>query len=384
VRLFCLLSLPKSGFCDGAMGSKKSKPAESSVGMAPNKPASTTAATSGSAATQAPKTTVKSVEKPFVAKTPQKAFKDAFTLGQELGKGNYSTVRLGVNNSSKEECAIKCIVKKKLTPEDETALRVEVAVLSEVNHPSIIKMYGFFDEPLDYYIVTELMSGGELFDRIVAKEFYSENDAQKVVQTLAICLKYMHDKDIVHRDLKPENILLKDKTDDAAIKIADFGFARHIKDGCHTACGTPGYVAPEIITGKVYGKSVDVWSLGVIIYILLCGYPPFYHKNQPQLFKLIREARFQFDSPYWDPISNEARNLIKGCLTVDVEKRLTIDGVMKHPWVSGQVSKADITPVLGELKKFNARRKLRAGIKAAIAANRLKDILERMHEPHPH
>lgn len=308
-----------------------------------------------------------------------KQFKDLYTLGKELGKGNYSTVRLCVSLANKEECAVKCIVKRKLTPEDDEALKVEVAVLAAVDHPSIIKLNGFFEDPSDYFIVTELMSGGELFDRIVAKEFYSETDAQKVVRTLANCLQYIHNRDIVHRDLKPENILLKDKSDDAAIKIADFGFARYVKEGCRTACGTPGYVAPEIITGKVYGKGVDIWSLGIIIYILLCGYPPFYHRNQAQLFKLIREAKFEFDSPYWDPISDKAKNLIKSCLTVDIDKRLTIDGVLKHPWVAEGVSNTDITPVLGELKKFNARRKLRAAIKAAIAANKMKELAEKFH-----
>ena len=128
---------------------------------------------------------------------------------------------------------------------------------------------------------------------------------------------------------------------------------------------------------------MDIWSLGIIIYILLCGYPPFYHKNQAQLFRLIREAKFEFDSPYWDNISQTAKNLIKGCLTVDTEKRLKIEGILNHPWVKDSVSNQDITPVLGELRKFNARRKLRAGIKAAIAANRLKDIAEGIKE-HQH
>lgn len=348
------------------MGNKKSKseakaPAATTSAQKPQQQMSNA---KPAAATAAPSTAV----------AKGKAFKDSFKLGDELGRGNYSTVRLAFNLQTNEQCAAKCIQKKKLTPEDDEALKVEVAVLGGVDHPSIIKLKGFFEEPLEYFIVTELMSGGELFDRIVAREFYSEHDAQTVVLTLGNCLKYLHDKGIVHRDLKPENILLKDKTDDAAIKIADFGFARYVKEGCRTACGTPGYVAPEIINGKVYGKSVDIWSLGIIIYILLCGYPPFYHKNQAQLFKLIREGRYEFDSPYWDPISDSAKSLIRGCLTVDVSKRLTIDGVLSHPWVSSAASKVDITPVLGELRKFNARRKLRAGIRAAIAAGKLQDI----------
>ena len=351
------------------MGGKKSKPAanRSPTPASPSKQETTKSAPSNDSKKNHHK----------------KAFKDCFTLGRELGKGNYSTVRLAINIETKEECAVKCIIKKKLTQEDDDALKIEVEILGAVNHPSIIKLMGFFEDPIDYYIVTELMSGGELFDRIVARDFYSEGSAQKVVRTLAECLNYMHNLDIVHRDLKPENILLKDKLDDSSIKIADFGFARYVKEGCKTACGTPGYVAPEIITGKIYGKGVDIWSLGIIIYILLCGYPPFYHKNQAQLFRLIREAKFEFDSPYWDNISQTAKNLIKGCLTVDTEKRLKIEGILNHPWVKDSVSNQDITPVLGELRKFNARRKLRAGIKAAIAANRLKDIAERIKE-HQH
>ncbi|KAH9258685.1 hypothetical protein BASA81_003187 [Batrachochytrium salamandrivorans] len=303
-----------------------------------------------------------------------KRFKDCFTLGKELGKGNYSTVRLAVSVVGKEECAVKCILKKKLTKEDEDALKIEVKILGAVSHPNIIKLYGFFEEPQDYYIVTELMKGGELFDRIVAKDFYSEGDAQKVVRTVTSCLLYLHDQDIVHRDLKPENILLKNKLDDEDLKIADFGFARYVGSGCASSCGTPGYVAPEIITGKLYGKPVDVWSMGVIMFILLCGYPPFYHKNQAQLFRLIREAKFEFESPYWDNISGTAKDLIKRCLTVDHTKRITMSQVLQHEWITGKASDKDIANVLGELKRFNARRKLRAGIKAAIAAGKMSDL----------
>jgi len=303
-------------------------------------------------------------------------FKHKYQLKGVLGNGNYSIVRRGVDLETNENVAVKVIDKRKLTKEDEAALRVEVEVLSTLNHPNIIKMFGFYNEGKQYCIVTELMNGGELFDRIVKKEFYSEKDAQRVVRTMASVIKYMHDKDVVHRDLKPENILLTDDTDNATIKIADFGFARPVVRGLSTACGTPGYVAPEIISGQPYGKSVDIWSLGVIIYILLCGYPPFYSGNQTQLFKMIREGKFAFDSPYWDPISDSAKDLIKKCLTVDVHKRLDINGVLNHPWVATEAKSENIANVLGELKMFNARRKLRSAIKAAIAANRLIAIAE--------
>ena len=175
-----------------------------------------------------------------------RSFRETFSFEKELGKGNYSTVYLGKNPQTQDACAIKCIVKEKLTREDEAALKIEVEILRSINHPSVIRFMGFYDEQFEYYIVTEVMNGGELFDRIVAREFYSEGNAQSIVHTLATCLKYLHEQDIVHRDLKPENILLKDYENDDSIKIADFGFARYVKEGCHTACGTPGYVAPEI------------------------------------------------------------------------------------------------------------------------------------------
>jgi calcium/calmodulin-dependent protein kinase I len=307
---------------------------------------------------------------------PDAEFKRKFQLKGVLGNGNYSVVRRGVDMDTQENVAVKVIDRRKLTKDDELSLKIEVEVLGKLSHPNIIKIYGWYAEGKQYYIVTELMNGGELFDRIVKKEFYSEKDAQKVVRTLATVIKFMHDQGIVHRDLKPENILLTDDSEEASIKIADFGFARPVAAGLSTACGTPGYVAPEIINGRSYGKSVDVWSLGVIIYILLCGYPPFYNTNQTQLFKAIREGKFAFDSPYWDPISDSAKDLIRNCLTVDVHKRIDIDGVLSHPWVATEAVSHNITNVLGELKKFNARRKLRAAIKAAIAANRLIDIAD--------
>jgi calcium/calmodulin-dependent protein kinase I len=148
-----------------------------------------------------------------------------------------------------------------------------------------------------------------------------------LVKLLLEAIKYCHDADIVHRDLKPENLLLTGKDDDASIKLADFGFAKRIEfdsEGLVTACGTPGYVAPEILEGKPYGKTVDIWSIGVITYILLCGYPPFHDDNHNALFKKIKKGKFQFDSPYWDNVSDDAKDLISQMLVVDPEKRYVL------------------------------------------------------------
>ncbi len=307
-------------------------------------------------------------------------FKARYQLKQVVGNGNYSVVREAVDKTNGDQVAVKCIDRKKLSKEDEDALKIETGILDEIKHPNIISLYGFYDDPKNYYIVTEFMQGGELFDRIVKKEFYSEEDAQKVVRTLGSAIKYCHDRGIAHRDLKPENILMKDQKDDAAIKIADFGFARKEKDGLKTACGTPGYVAPEIINNEPYDRAVDMWSLGVIIYILLCGYPPFYNQNQTQLFQQIRKGQFEFDSPYWDPVSESAKDLIRGLLTVDKKKRLTIDQLLAHPWVTSAANGESLIQAITEMKKFNARRKLRAGIKALVAAHKFKSVLTKLAE----
>lgn len=309
------------------------------------------------------------------------AFRERYQLKGVLGNGNYSVVREAVDKKTGDHVAVKCIDKKKLTAEDEEALKIEVGVLSEISHANIIDMYGFFEESKNYYIVTEYMQGGELFDRIVKKEYYSEKDAQEVVKLLGSAIKYCHDRGIVHRDLKPENILMKNEKEDSEVKIADFGFARKEQSGgLTTACGTPGYVAPEIITNSKYDRAVDMWSLGVIIYILLCGYPPFYNSNQAQLFQQIRNGQFEYDDPYWTDISQSAKDMISGLLTVDPKKRLTVDQMLSHPWVQASVEDKDLTPALSELKKFNARRKIRAGAKAALAAAAFSNMVKKIGE----
>merc|ERR1719222_1191188 len=186
------------------------------------------------------------------------------------------------------------------------------------------------------HLVMELVTGGELFDRIVSRGNYTEKDAASLMATLCDALNYLHGKHIVHRDLKPENLLYSSPADDAIIKVADFGLARVVsgKDMMKTACGTPGYVAPEILKNQGYDSgAVDVWSAGVILYILLCGFPPFYEEELPALFDQILHARFDFPSPWWDNISKEAKDLVKAMLVIDPAARLTAAQVMEHPFV---------------------------------------------------
>lgn len=297
---------------------------------------------------------------------------------QKLGEGQFAIVRRGVHKVTGQIVAVKCIELSRLTKEDEDALEVEVEVMRKLNHPNLVQFIDYF-EGVDYnYLVMELMSGGELFTRIVEKEKYSEKEAQRLIRTLTDAMGYCHSAGVVHRDLKPENILLANDSDDAPIKIADFGFAKFDKGNAHqlsTACGTPGYVAPEILSGGKYGREVDVWSCGVIFYILLCGYPPFHSSNQARLFELIKTGTFEFDPTDWKDISEQAKDLIRKILVVDPAKRYTTSQILTHPWLLSEVSDAPLTSTLGQLKMFNARRKLRAGMNAVRSAVRVRMML---------
>ena len=224
-------------------------------------------------------------------------FDELYRLKGVLGTGAFSTVREGYHRSNADlSYAVKCINRKKLSEEDEAALLDEVAILKEMKHVHIIRLYDFFDEANTYYLVMERMRGGELFDRIVAKAYYNEKEARDTCKILLEAVCYMHDNHVAHRDLKPENLLLLSENDDSAVKIADFGFAKKVYDhnSLTTQCGTPGYVAPEILEGTPYDERADMWSVGVILYILLGGYPPFIESTQRDLFKKIRKGEYEF------------------------------------------------------------------------------------------
>ena len=226
-------------------------------------------------------------------------------------------------------------------------------------------------------LVLELVTGGELFDRIVAKGNYSEKDAATCMSQLCQALDYLHTKKIVHRDLKPENLLYASPADDANLKVADFGLARMLTAGdmMKTACGTPGYVAPEILKNKGYDSgAVDMWSAGVILYILLCGFPPFYEEELPALFDQILHARYDFPSPWWDNISADGKDLVKKLLELDVKKRLTAAQVLAHPWM-GAAPTVALDGAQKALKKYNASRKLKKVAGAIIAQKRMERAL---------
>ena len=298
----------------------------------------------------------------------------------QLGTGAFSTVREGFHRSNSSiSYAVKCVNRKKLSEEDEAALLDEVAILMEMKHVHIIRLYDFFTEPSTYYLVMEQMRGGELFDRIVAKAYYNEKEARDTCKILLEAVGYMHRNRVAHRDLKPENLLLLSKDDDSAVKIADFGFAKKVieESSLTTQCGTPGYVAPEILEGTPYDQRADMWSVGVILYILLGGYPPFIESTQRDLFRKIRRGDYEFHEEYWGTVSTEAKELISSLLTVDPKLRLDAEQALKNSWITGDdasLAKKDLGVNLQEFKRFNAKRKFKAAVSTIMAVNKLNAL----------
>lgn len=237
-------------------------------------------------------------------------------------------------------------------------------MLASLSHPHVIKYIEHFEDDTSLYIVTEYLPGGELFERIVQRQYYSEQDVRAVMKTLLETIKYCHDRGVVHRDIKPENILLQNPEDDASVKLADFGFAKKVDESSfsmlQTACGTPGYVAPEILGSKEapYDKRVDVWSLGIVAYILLCGYPPFREKTQKALFARIRKAQYEFDSPWWDPVSDAAKDFVRKMIVVNPDERATLEDLLQHEFLQSSLSIGDLTDNLNQLRDWNAKRKI--------------------------
>lgn len=312
---------------------------------------------------------------------PPTSFFAHYELQEKLGKGQFATVRKCVHLKTRQVYAAKCILKANVKDDaDLAALVDEVSIMKRLRHPNLVRFVEFYIEPDTYYLVQELMTGGELFDRIVAKGVYTEDEARGYVRTLTRAIQYCHNNNVVHRDLKPENVLLTTERDDADVKIADFGFAKTTDESksflLETACGTPGYVAPEILLGKRYGQEVDCWSLGVMFYILLAGYPPFYGDSKDELYANIKSGTFEYDPEEWDAISADAKDLISKILVVDPKKRLTCDQILEHPWLKAAgTGTADLAHTRAKMRSFNARRKLLAGMHTVRTTVRMKMLL---------
>merc|ERR1712079_305269 len=317
------------------------------------------------------KTKEKPKEEAKVQRTP--TVEDKYDMKDVLGTGAFSQVRLAECREDGHMYAIKIIDKKALKGKEDS-LENEIRVLKRLDHRNVVKLLEAYESRTCVYLVMELVTGGELFDRIVEKGSYSEKDAADLIKQVLSAVAYMHEEGVVHRDLKPENLLYYSPDPDSKIMISDFGLSKMEESGVMaTACGTPGYVAPEVLAQKPYGKAVDVWSIGVISYILLCGYPPFYDENDANLFAQILKGEFEFDSPYWDDISHEAKEFIRKLMSVDVDKRLNCEEALEHCWITGKQSERNIHATVSEqLKKNFAKSRWRQAYNAIAVSGQMK------------
>ncbi|KAK4472285.1 hypothetical protein MN116_003553 [Schistosoma mekongi] len=260
-----------------------------------------------------------------------------YQVGRKLGDGNFAIVKLGKRRDSNDQYALKIIEKSKITGKEAMLLN-EIHILHHCRHPNIVRLYEEFETSSEIWLVMEFIKDGDLFDGITQATKFTEPIAAGIVSDLASALFYLHCRSIVHRDLKPENILLlRQKNGQIRVKLADFGLALVVKRNMYTVCGTPTYIAPEILEESGYGLEVDMWALGIITYIMLCGFAPFRSsdRRQSKLFESIKRGHFVFLSPYWDNISSHAKNLITALLVTTPKSRLTARDTLAHPWVFG-------------------------------------------------
>ncbi|CAD6221294.1 GSCOCG00005133001-RA-CDS [Cotesia congregata] len=336
---------------------------------------------------------------------------DKYTLKELLGTGAFSEVRLAESKEKPGQMYAVKIIDKKALKGKEDSLENEIKVLRRfsetvtpqsgdgpikssnsgergwLTHPNIVQLLETFEDKHKVYLVMELVTGGELFDRIVEKGSYTEKDASGLIRQVLEAVDYMHEQGVVHRDLKPENLLYYSPDEDSKIMISDFGLSKMEDSGIMaTACGTPGYVAPEVLAQRPYGKAVDVWSIGVISYILLCGYPPFYDENDANLFAQILKGEFEFDSPYWDDISDSAKDFIHKLMCVKVEDRYTCKQALAHPWISGNAaSNKNIHGTVSEqLKKNFAKSRWKQAYHAATVIRQMQRLALNSGQHHQH
>ena len=284
-----------------------------------------------------------------------------YIMGKSIGTGAFGTVRLCIHKATRQTRA--CKILKKAT-QDIKALQEEVEILSKLSHPNIMQLYEVYNDKTNFYIVSEFCQGGELFDAISKKGNFNENEASKIMKQVLSAITYSHQNNIVHRDLKPENILLEDKGNDSIIKIIDWGCAKNFNknEKLTNKDGTPYYIAPEVLEGN-YDEKCDIWSCGVILYIMLCGYPPFDGESEEEILDKVKKGSFEFPKEEWKNISKDAIDLIEKMLTFESNKRISALECLRHNWFiknknKGISDKKTAKNIISNMKKFKRGKKL--------------------------
>ncbi|CAN1222486.1 Calcium-dependent protein kinase 21, partial [Linum grandiflorum] len=339
----------------------------------PPPPASATSAAAAKRTVQKPETIL---GKPF------EDIKQFYTLGKELGRGQFGITYLCTENSTGKNYACKTILKRKLgSKSDREDVRREIKIMQHLSgQPNIVEFRGCYEERLAVHVVMELCAGGELFDRIITKGHYTEKDAAKICREIVNVVHACHFMGIMHRDLKPENFLFDSVDELATLKATDFGLSVFTQDGkvYGDMLGSAYYVAPEVLK-RSYGKEIDIWSAGVIMYILLTGVPPFWGDNEKGIFASILKGQVDFETEPWPSISESAKDLISKMLTQDPKKRLTSAQVLEHPWIKGGLAsdKPIGSAVVSRIKHFRAMNNMKKlALKADVDGNGTIDYSE--------
>uniref|UniRef100_A0A673I699 Calcium/calmodulin-dependent protein kinase type 1D-like n=1 Tax=Sinocyclocheilus rhinocerous TaxID=307959 RepID=A0A673I699_9TELE len=294
--------------------------------------------------------------------------KDIFDFKEVLGSGSFSEVYLVRERKTGNFYALKCVKKKQL---HHSNLENEIKVLKRIKHDNVVGLEDFYETRTHYYLVMELVSGGELFDRILDRGVYTEKDASRVIKQVLEAVSYLHQNSIVHRDLKPENLLYYSSDENAKIMISDFGLSKMADHGVmSTACGTPGYVG---MNGFTQNRTVKLWTAGLSA---LSGYLPFYEENETRLFSKIMKAEYAFHSPYWDEISESAKDFIRHMLEKNPNKRFTTEQALSHAWIIGDTAHNDniIQPVCEQMQKTFAKSKWKRVINATVVVSHMRRL----------
>ncbi|KAF0907952.1 hypothetical protein E2562_022338 [Oryza meyeriana var. granulata] len=321
-----------------------------------------------------------------VLKRDSEHLKDLYTLGKKLGQGQFGTTYQCVEKATGKVFACKSIAKRKLLSEEDVEdVRREIQIMHHLaGHPNVVSIVGAYEDAVAVHLVMELCAGGELFDRIVQRGHYSEKAAAQLARVIIGVVEACHSLGVMHRDLKPENFLFVNHKEDSALKTIDFGLSIFFKPGetYSDVVGSPYYVAPEVLR-KHYGREVDVWSAGVIIYILLSGVPPFWDESEQGIFEQVLKGDLDFSSDPWPAISDSAKDLVRKMLNRDPRKRLTAHEALCHPWVCVDGVAPDKpldSAVLTRLKQFSAMNKLKKMALRVIAENLSEDEIAGLRE----